>query len=144
MLHLDLKDLKLRSTILDGEIVALDCEGIPRFQLLQKWQKQPIAPVAYYVFDLLWHNGSDWTAQPLINRREQLNKVLKSDGRIQIGGYVEEHGIELFRLAKESAQRDLESTFRQWQPFVPACCCITPDFLANSRLPVHLVSAESP
>jgi bifunctional non-homologous end joining protein LigD len=30
--------LKLRSTILDGEIVALDSEGIPRFQLLQKWQ----------------------------------------------------------------------------------------------------------
>jgi bifunctional non-homologous end joining protein LigD len=121
VLHLDLKDLKLRSTILDGEIVALDCEGIPRFQLLQKWQKQPIAPVAYYVFDLLWRNGSDWTAQPLINRREQLNKVLKSDGRIQIGGYVEEHGIELFRLAKESAQRDLESTFRQWHPsFRPA------------------------
>ena len=29
--------LKLRSTILDGEIVALDEEGVPRFQLLQKW-----------------------------------------------------------------------------------------------------------
>jgi ATP-dependent DNA ligase len=78
---------------------------------LQKWQKQPIAPVAYYVFDLLWHNESDWTAQSLINRREQLNKILKSDGRIQIGGYVEEHGIELFRLAKESAQRDWSRRF---------------------------------
>jgi bifunctional non-homologous end joining protein LigD len=30
--------LNLRSTILDGEIVALDEEGVPRFQLLQKWQ----------------------------------------------------------------------------------------------------------
>jgi hypothetical protein len=80
-------------------------------QLLQKWQKQPIAPVAYYVFDLLWHNESDWTAQPLINRREQLNKILKSDGRISDGGYVEEHGIELFRLAKESAQRDWSRRF---------------------------------
>jgi bifunctional non-homologous end joining protein LigD len=29
--------LKLRSTILDGEIVALDAEGILRFQLLQQW-----------------------------------------------------------------------------------------------------------
>jgi hypothetical protein len=35
----------LRSTILDGEIVALDEEGVPRFQLLQKWQKRPTAPV---------------------------------------------------------------------------------------------------
>jgi ATP-dependent DNA ligase len=33
------EELKLHSTILDGEIVALDEEGIPRFQLLQKWQK---------------------------------------------------------------------------------------------------------
>jgi hypothetical protein len=29
-------------------------------------------------------------------------------------------------------------------PFVPACCCITPDFLADSRLPVHFALAESP
>jgi bifunctional non-homologous end joining protein LigD len=42
------EELKLHSTILDGEIVALDEEGIPRFQLLQKWQKRPIAPVVYH------------------------------------------------------------------------------------------------
>jgi ATP dependent DNA ligase domain len=39
--------LKLCSTILDGEIVALDKGGIPRFQLLQKWQKRPTAPVVF-------------------------------------------------------------------------------------------------
>src|SRR5258707_13662900 len=33
--------LKLRSTILDGEVVAVDANGIPRFQLLQRFQKQP-------------------------------------------------------------------------------------------------------
>jgi bifunctional non-homologous end joining protein LigD len=43
--------------ILEGEIVALDSEGIPRFQLLQKWQKRPTAPVVYYVFDVLWSEG---------------------------------------------------------------------------------------
>src|SRR4029077_10195721 len=48
------EELKLRSTMFDGEIVTLDKEGIPRFQLLQKWQKCPIAPVAYVLFDLLW------------------------------------------------------------------------------------------
>src|SRR5208337_2701214 len=26
-------------------------------------------------------------------------------------------------------------------PFVPACCCITPDFLADSRLPVQFAPA---
>src|ERR1700738_5284769 len=53
--------LNLRSTILDGEIVALDKDGIPRFQLLQQWQKRPIAPVVFYPFDLLWCNGRDFT-----------------------------------------------------------------------------------
>jgi bifunctional non-homologous end joining protein LigD len=47
--------LKLRSTILDGEVVAVDENGIPRFQLLQRFQKQPTAPTLYYVFDLLWY-----------------------------------------------------------------------------------------
>jgi hypothetical protein len=42
-------------------------------------------------------------------------------------------------------QRCTVFTFpRSGQEFVPACCCITPDFLADSRLPVHLVSAEPP
>src|ERR1700721_4722242 len=36
--------LKLRSTVLDGEVVAVDENGIPRFQLLQRFQKQRQAP----------------------------------------------------------------------------------------------------
>jgi bifunctional non-homologous end joining protein LigD len=35
--------LKLRSTVLDGEVLAVDEKGIPRFQLLQRFQKQPTA-----------------------------------------------------------------------------------------------------
>jgi hypothetical protein len=45
--------LKLRSTILDGEVVAADENGIPRFQLLQRVQRQPTAPTLYYVLDVL-------------------------------------------------------------------------------------------
>jgi ATP-dependent DNA ligase len=44
---------RLRSTILNGEIGALDENGIPRFQLLQRFQKRPTAPIVYYLFDLL-------------------------------------------------------------------------------------------
>jgi ATP-dependent DNA ligase len=53
----------VRSTILDGEIVALDAEGIPRFQLLQQWQKRPTAPVVYYLVDVLWSNSGDLTGK---------------------------------------------------------------------------------
>jgi hypothetical protein len=35
--------LKLRSIILDGEVIAVDENGIPPFRLLQRFQKQPTA-----------------------------------------------------------------------------------------------------
>jgi ATP-dependent DNA ligase len=69
-------ELKLRLTILDGEIVALDENGISHFQLLQRFQKQPTAPTIYCAFDLLWHDGSNITAKPLLKRRELLEKVI--------------------------------------------------------------------
>jgi bifunctional non-homologous end joining protein LigD len=62
--------LKLRSTILDGEIVALDSAGIPRFQLLQQWQKRPTAPVVYFLFDLLWYSGRDVTGKTVVQLRK--------------------------------------------------------------------------
>jgi bifunctional non-homologous end joining protein LigD len=96
-----IEELKLRSTILDGEIVALDEEGIPRFQLLQKWQKRPTAPVAYVLFDLLWDKGRDFTGKSVVQRREWLQEIITPVAGIQIGGYLEKRGIDLFRLAKE-------------------------------------------
>jgi bifunctional non-homologous end joining protein LigD len=83
------EELKLRSTILDGEIVALDEEGIPRFQLLQKWQKRPTAPVMYVLFDLLWDNGRDLTGKSVIHRRKRLQEIITSVAGIQVGGYLE-------------------------------------------------------
>jgi bifunctional non-homologous end joining protein LigD len=53
--QLSLKKPKVRSTILDDEVVAVDENGIPRFQLLQRFQKQPTGPTLYYVFDILWY-----------------------------------------------------------------------------------------
>jgi hypothetical protein len=94
------EELNLRSTILDGEIVALDEKGIPRFQLLQKWQKRPTAPVAYVLFDLLWDNGRDLTGKSVIQRRERLQEIITPVAGIQVGGYLEKRGGELFQLAK--------------------------------------------
>jgi len=93
--------LKLRSTILDGEIVALDEEGIPRFQLLQQWQKRPTAPVVFYLFDLLWHDGRDITGKTVLQRRDRLRQIITPVAGIQVGGYIENHGKDLFHLAKE-------------------------------------------
>src|ERR1700747_3365292 len=92
--------LKLRSTILDGEVVAVDGNGIPRFQLLQRFQKQPTAPTLYYVFDVLWHNGKDLTGKPFLERRAVLEQILKPKAGIQLGSYMENEGTALFNLTK--------------------------------------------
>src|SRR5258707_10520423 len=93
--------LRLRSTILDGEIVALDKDGVPRFQLLQQWQKRPTAPVVFYLFDLLWSDGRDITGKTVLQRRDRLEQIINPVPGIQVGGYIENRGIDLYRLAKE-------------------------------------------
>ena len=92
--------LKLRSTILDGEIVAVDENGIPRFQLLQRFQKQPTAPTLYFVFDVLWANGADVTSKTLMERRAVLETIIKPAAGIQFGNYAEGEGKALFDLTK--------------------------------------------
>jgi bifunctional non-homologous end joining protein LigD len=93
--------LTLRSTVLDGEIVAVDENGIPRFQLLQRFQKQPTAPTLYYVFDLLWSDGVDATGQTILQRRALLERIVKPVPGIQLGLYVQNEGKALFQLVKE-------------------------------------------
>ncbi|MGA7614213.1 MAG: DNA ligase D [Thermoanaerobaculia bacterium] len=67
---------RLRSTdvVLDGEIVALDRKGTPRFQLLQRGEG---ANFVYFVFDVLWMDGEDLRRLPLAARRERLERVLR-------------------------------------------------------------------
>jgi bifunctional non-homologous end joining protein LigD len=86
---------------LDGEIVALNNDGVPRFQLLQQWQKRPTAPVVLYLFDLLWSDGRDITGKTVLQRRDRLDQIMNPVPSIQIGGYIENHGIDLYRLAEE-------------------------------------------
>jgi bifunctional non-homologous end joining protein LigD len=99
--------LKLRSTILDGEVVAVDENGIPRFQLLQRFQKQPTAPTIYYVFDILCHDGEDLTGKSILERRSVLERVLKPAPGIQLGQYVEAEGKALFALTKEKGMEGI-------------------------------------
>jgi bifunctional non-homologous end joining protein LigD len=102
-----LSKLKLRSTILDGEVVAVDENGILRFQLLQRFQKQPTARTLYYVFDVLWSEGEDITAKPTMDRRPVLELIIKPTAGIQVGTYVEGEGRALFDLTKEKGMEGI-------------------------------------
>src|SRR5690349_7424430 len=58
-----LKEIKA-DAVLDGEIVVLNDEGKPDFQLLQHYSENQDKPIQYYIFDLLELNGEDTTSLP--------------------------------------------------------------------------------
>ncbi len=67
-LYTELIQLKGKSFILDGEIVALDDEGHEAFTLLQKVRTNK-RPVNFYLFDVLHFEGEDFRSKPLRERR---------------------------------------------------------------------------
>jgi bifunctional non-homologous end joining protein LigD len=68
-------DLKGKSFVIDGEIVAFDETGRPSFQHLHHRSARPSA-IRYFAFDLLHLNGKDLHAEPLSARRAALEKIL--------------------------------------------------------------------
>jgi bifunctional non-homologous end joining protein LigD len=48
-------ELKARSAVIDGQVVALDESGRPTFYDLLKRRSR----IVYFAFDLLWANGED-------------------------------------------------------------------------------------
>lgn len=72
-----LRDGKLATVVLDGEIVAIDEEGKPSFQELQN-SRTSAQPIVYYVFDLLHHDGRDLQDLPLEERKGALRQVARS------------------------------------------------------------------
>ena len=65
--------------IFDGEVVVVDDFGKASFQLLQTYGKSGKGKLAYYIFDILYLNGSDLTNLPLIKRKEILKKIIPED-----------------------------------------------------------------
>ncbi len=60
-------------TVVDGEVVALDADGKPSFNMLQNYGSAGV-PLHFFVFDLLVLNGKDVMAEPLAKRRDLLEK----------------------------------------------------------------------
>lgn len=71
-----LASLRSRRAVLDGELVALDSEGKPSFELLQRYNPKR-TPLYFYAFDLLHLNGNDLEHLPLTVRKQRLGAILK-------------------------------------------------------------------
>jgi len=62
-------------TVIDGEVVALDEEGRPSFNLLQNYGSSK-APLIYYIFDVLVLAARDVRGEPLESRRGLLEEKI--------------------------------------------------------------------
>jgi bifunctional non-homologous end joining protein LigD len=72
--------LQADQALLDGEIVAVDANGLPSFQALQHRGAHTRHAIAFYAFDLLHLAGEDLTGATLQERRARLPEVLDDSG----------------------------------------------------------------
>ncbi|MDR6306519.1 ATP-dependent DNA ligase [Nitrobacter vulgaris] len=61
--------------VIDGELVALDDEGVSHFQLLQNALRRE-AKLRYFAFDLMFQDGDDLRGLPLTERKKRLKSIL--------------------------------------------------------------------
>jgi bifunctional non-homologous end joining protein LigD len=88
------------NAILDGEVVALDVDGKPSFNLLQK-HRTAKPPLVYYVFDMLWLDGKDLTGMTLQERRAVLQGILPADSEVIKFSDAFDDGLALFEQMRE-------------------------------------------
>ncbi len=96
--------LDLPATVLDGEVVALDEKGIPRFGLLQNAGSGGV-DLRYEVFDVLRADGRDVTDQPYTARRELLRQLVPDGDVVQV---PEAFAGDLEQAVEESKRLGLE------------------------------------
>jgi bifunctional non-homologous end joining protein LigD len=88
-------------TILDGEVVALDAEGRPSFNVLQN-ARSPGVPLLYYVFDVIAWRGRDVRRLPLTRRRELLSAAIGNAGEpVRLSEVLKADPEDLIRAAQE-------------------------------------------
>jgi bifunctional non-homologous end joining protein LigD len=95
--------LPARQALLDGEIISETDTGVSSFSQLQQDLSEGHAErIVYFCFDLLHLDGRDLTGEPLIERKQALQELLRdlpADGPIRFSEHFEEPGSVLLSHA---------------------------------------------
>jgi bifunctional non-homologous end joining protein LigD len=108
------KSVNAKSAIVDGELVVLDSQGRPSFQLIQ----QHTAQVAYYVFDVLAVDGHDTIALPYEQRRDLVSGLVEAGSNWMVPAHRVGDGAA---LVDATVERGLEGVMakRLGSTYVP-------------------------
>jgi DNA ligase D-like protein (predicted ligase) len=100
--------------IADGEIVAFRGDVTSFSRLQERMQNaRPSAaqvaavPVIFYLFDLIWFDGYDLSALPLLARKSVLHRAIVFDDPIRFSEHLDEEGEVAFRAACEKGWEGL-------------------------------------
>jgi bifunctional non-homologous end joining protein LigD len=119
-----------REAIVDGEVVALDEEGRPRFSLLQdrtgvrsgrsagSRRRGTPAPIVFQAFDLLHLDGRSLLGVPLEDRKRLLRSRLREHPLVRYAGHVEADGRAFFEAARQQELEGIVAKLRR-APYEP-------------------------
>lgn len=120
------EQLGARPALLDGEIVALDAEGRPSFQLLQGRMgvrgdyrvrsRGAQAPAVYMIFDVLHLDGHDWMVRDYLARRRELKRLKLSGPAWQTPAHHVGDGAAMLQASRDKrlegiVAKRLDSTY---------------------------------
>ncbi|WP_372919482.1 DNA ligase D [Salegentibacter sp.] len=100
-LRKDLEHIE-NDTILDGEVVILDEDGVPDFQALQNYNSKTKGELRYYVFDMLYLNGHSMLDLPLLERKSLLPEVLEDLEAVVYCDHIQGMGNAFYKKAIDS------------------------------------------
>jgi bifunctional non-homologous end joining protein LigD len=85
--------------VIDGELVALDTDGVSHFQLLQNALRHE-AKLLYCAFDLMFHDGEDLRGLTLLERKKRLKGLLPRHKLIGFSRHRKTFGTKFFEEAE--------------------------------------------
>lgn len=115
------RSLPVRNAVLDGEVVALEANGISSFQALQNvFSERRTNDLLYYCFDLLFLDGYDLRGVPLEQRKQLLAELFESlapDAKFRYSDHVIGKGPDFLR---QCCRKGLEGVVskRRDRPYV--------------------------
>jgi bifunctional non-homologous end joining protein LigD len=85
--------------VIDGELVAIGKDGVSHFQLLQNALRHE-AKLLYCAFDLMFADGEDLRALPLLERKKRLKAILPRQKLIAFSNHRKGSGTKFFAEAE--------------------------------------------
>jgi bifunctional non-homologous end joining protein LigD len=90
------------NVVFDGEVVYLNDDGTPNFDMLQNAATANKEQLTYMVFDLIWYDGHLLTDVPLLERKELLSALIAhKSSYYQYNDHIATIGKEMFNLIEQ-------------------------------------------